>query len=104
MKMSTTSEEPKSVQVRRMIDIVNAEKARGKTSKQIAEAHPEYERDFPRIFSLVNQNGNYPKDILEMMITQLEKIENGNRSQHDASVAVGSVLVDRFVKPQLGLK
>jgi len=32
---------------------------------------------------------------------QLEKMENGQISQHDASVAVGSVLVDKFVKPTL---
>jgi len=32
---------------------------------------------------------------------QLEKMEDGQISQHDASVAVGSVLVEKFVKPTL---
>jgi hypothetical protein len=43
----------------------------------------------------------YPRDILEMMLQNLEKMEAGRMSQHNASVAVGGVLVDRFVKPQL---
>jgi hypothetical protein len=36
-----------------------------------------------------------------MMLKQLEKMESGSTSQHNASVAVGGALVDRFVKPQL---
>jgi hypothetical protein len=36
-----------------------------------------------------------------MMVDQLERVERGSVSQHNASVAVGTVLVDRIVKPQL---
>ncbi len=36
-----------------------------------------------------------------MMLHQLERVERGAASQHDASVAVGTVLVDEIVKPQL---
>jgi hypothetical protein len=42
-----------------------------------------------------------PKETLEMMLKNLEKMEAGSLSQHDASVAVGTVLVDTYVKPQL---
>jgi len=36
-----------------------------------------------------------------MMVDQLDKIERGDISQHNASVNVGTILVDRIVKPQL---
>jgi hypothetical protein len=38
---------------------------------------------------------------MAMMIDQFERVERGSKSQHDASVAVGTVLVDTIVKPQL---
>jgi hypothetical protein len=36
-----------------------------------------------------------------MMVDQLDKMVRGMVSQHNASVAVGTVIVDRIVKPQL---
>jgi hypothetical protein len=36
-----------------------------------------------------------------MMLQQLEKVERGSVSQHNASVAVGTMLVEKVVKPQL---
>ena len=44
---------------------------------------------------------DYRRDILAMMVDQLDKIERGDISQHNASVNVGTILVDRIVKPQL---
>jgi hypothetical protein len=44
---------------------------------------------------------DYRRDFLAMMVDQLDKIEQGNLSQHNASVAVGTMLVDRIIKPQL---
>jgi hypothetical protein len=41
---------------------------------------------------------------MEMMLQQMEKVEAGTVSQHNASIAVGTVLVDTIVKPQLNAK
>ena len=38
---------------------------------------------------------------LEYMINMAEKVENKEMKEHDASVAVGQVLVDDIVKPSL---
>ena len=59
-----------------------------------------YKTEFPSIFGMILKGG-YKKDLLEMMLKQLEKMEAGTVSQHDASVAVGTVLVEKIVKPQL---
>ena len=38
------------------------------------------------------------------MLKQLENIQKGNKTQHDASVEIGQILVDKFVKPELNKK
>jgi IS4 transposase len=93
------NEEPRSVRVRRMIlDIEDALKT--ETPAQVSSRFAEYQKEFPKIFELLLSR-NYTRDILAMMIDQLERMERGSVSQHNASVAVGTILVDRIVKPQL---
>ncbi len=91
--------EAKSIRVRRMVEEVEVA-LREETPAQVSARFSEYQQDFPKIFEMLLTR-TYPRDILEMMIQQLEKMEAGNVSQHNASVHVGGVLVDRFVKPQL---
>lgn len=94
-----SSIEPKSIRVKRMIEEVETA-LRSETPAQVSSCFADFQKEFPRIFEMVLTR-TYPREILEMMISQLEKMETGNLSQHNASVHVGGVLVDRFVKPQL---
>jgi hypothetical protein len=93
------SSEPRSERVRRMITEVE-EALTSETAAQVSARFAEFQTEFPKIFEMVLSR-SYPRDILDMMLKQLEKMESGYVSQHNASVAVGGVLVDRFVKPQL---
>ncbi len=97
--MDISGSEPKSVRVKRMIQEVETA-LRSETPAQVSSRFGEFQKEFPRIFEMVLTR-TYPREIMEMMIQQLEKMEAGNVSQHNASVHVGGVLVDRFVKPQL---
>lgn len=99
MDVSGASPEPKSVRVRRMVSEVEAA-LREQTPAQVSSQFADYQTEFPRIFEMLLTR-TYPREILNMMIGQLEKMEAGTVSQHNASVHVGGVLVDRFVKPQL---
>ncbi len=87
------------MRVRRMIQEVE-EALRSETPAQVSSRFPECQQEFPRIFEMLLTR-TYPRDTMEMMLKSLEKMEAGSISQHDASVAVGTVLVDKFVKPQL---
>jgi hypothetical protein len=100
--MSDQVKEKVSVKVRRMIVEIN-EALKTKNAASVAAQFPDFENDFPAIFKiLLNPNPSlYPPNVLDMMLLQIEKMENGTVSQHDASVAVGSVLVEQFVKPNL---
>ncbi len=96
---SQANSEPRSQKVRRLVAEVE-EALRTKTAAQVSADYAEFQTEFPKIFEMVLTR-TYPRDVLDMMLRQLEKMESGSMSQHNASVAVGGVLVDRFVKPQL---
>ena len=91
--------ESRSIRVRRMVDEVEAA-LRNDTPAQVSARFADWQVEFPKIFEMVLTR-SYPREVLEMMLKNLEKMESGNLSQHNASVAVGTVLVDTFVKPQL---
>ena len=93
------ADEPRSLRVKRMI--VDIEEAlQTETPAQVSSRFADYQKEFPKIFDLLLTR-NYTRDILAMMVDQLERMERGTVSQHNESVAVGTVLVDRIVKPQL---
>jgi hypothetical protein len=91
--------EKKSVVAKRMISDVT-EALKTQTAAQVASGFADYQKEFPTLFAILLRP-NYRSDLLSLMISQLEKIESGQTSQHDASVAVGTVLVDQLVKPQI---
>ena len=93
------SSEPKSVRARRMITDVEAALTT-QTPAQVSSQFAEYQREFPKIFEMLLTR-TYRRDFLDMMIGQLERVERGTTSQHNASVAVGTLLVEEIVKPQL---
>ena len=96
---STSNTEPKSVRARRMITEVEAALVT-QTPVQVSSQFGEYQREFPKIFEMLLTR-TYRRDFLDMMIEQLERVERGSTSQHNASVAVGTLLVEEIVKPQL---
>lgn len=97
--MSATTAEPKSVRVRRMIHEVE-EALATQTAAQVSAAFAEYQTEFPKIFEMLLTR-SYNRTFMDTMIEQLERVERGQTTQHNASVAVGTMLVDGIVKPQL---
>jgi hypothetical protein len=52
-------------------------------------------------FKVCNERTNFNKQQLEMMLSYRDKVKKNELSQYDASVDVGTVLVDKYVKPNL---
>jgi hypothetical protein len=96
------SGEPRSVLVRRYITEVEAA-LQTQTPAQVSAHFADFQKEFPKIFEIVLTR-TYSRDIMSILLDNLDRMERGTRSQHDASVAVGTVLVDRIVKPQLEAK
>jgi hypothetical protein len=93
------TDERKSIRARRMIVEVEAALTT-QTPAQVCSDFADYQKEFPKVFEMLLTR-TYNRSFLDMMLHQLERVERGAASQHDASVAVGTVLVDEIVKPQL---
>ena len=89
----------KSILAKQMIKEVS-EALKSQSPAQVSSQFSDYQKNFPTLFAILLRP-DYPREVLSMMIEKLELVEGGQMSQHDASVAVGSVLVNQFVKPQI---
>ena len=94
--------EKKSVRARRMISEIE-EALKTMNGASVQAKFSEWETEFPKLFAILLRQ-DYSRALLELLIGQIEQVESGKITQHDASVAVGSVLVNHFVKPQLHAK
>ena len=92
----------RSISAREMIRDIDAEHAKGTPAAEIEVALNHWKEKYPKLFSMVLDPG-YSKAMLNAMLAQLEAVEVGKKSTHDASVMVGTVLVNSFVRPKLGM-
>ena len=72
--------------------------------KELAEKEfSDFNTKYPTLFKKLLEEDCDSKQ-LDYMLKQLENIQKGNKTQHDASVEIGQILVDKFVKPELNKK
>jgi len=67
-----------------------------KTIDEIKERLPEFARDYKHLFDVITSPDGYDAGNLQVMITMLEHMNNGNLTQHDASVIVGKRLYSKY--------
>ena len=85
--------------IREMIEDVNIWLTQGLTEEQIREKVPEFAEKYPELFSkLIKKDDLSP---IHSMITMLDKMAEGNITQHQASIIIGKTLVDKFISPEL---
>ena len=73
--------------------------AEGVSEDVIKERIPTFIENYPELFKkIINKQDLAP---IQSMLAMLDKMGEGNLSQHQASIIVGKKLVDRFVTPQL---
>ena len=93
--MSDT-QESRSARVRLMVEEVTTALL-SSSAAVVASQFPNYQTEFPRLFAMLLVP-NFDRTILERLIQQMEQVEKGKTTQHQASVSVGTVLVDTYVK------
>ena len=96
-------ENRRSVGARAMVEAVKAALARGLSKAAIEQELAKEKEEYPRLFDMVLDPRHSPA-MLYAMLAQLEAIEKGGKSTHDASVAVGTILVNSYVRPKLGME
>jgi short-subunit dehydrogenase involved in D-alanine esterification of teichoic acids len=69
--------------------------------EDIKGVFPEFCEQYPKILEMITRPGGYDQRSLDLMLRMLEKMGQGIKSQHEASIHVGQHLLDSYVKPQL---
>jgi hypothetical protein len=85
--------------VKERVDEVRRLRALGQNDEEIKAALGTFVTQFPTLFQYaVEPHFDYKQ--FEKMLSMLDKMGSG-LSQHQASVQVGQILVDKYVKPML---
>ena len=85
--------------VRSMLQDVALWMSQGDSEDTIKQRVPQFIEQYPELFKkIINKQDLGP---IQNMLFMLDKMGEGNLSQHQASVIVGKKLVDRYVTPQL---
>lgn len=85
--------------VRAMVQDIARWMAQGDSEEIIKQRIPEFIEQYPELFKKLIQKQDMAP--IQSMLAMLDRMAEGNLSQHQASVIVGKKLVDRFVTPQL---
>ena len=90
-------------QVNLINDYVKKNKRDVNFRQNVSEQFSEFEHKYPTLFrKLVEEDCD--REQLNFMLSKLDQVRTGNQTQHNASIDVGQVLVDKYVKPELAKK
>ena len=85
--------------IRAMLRDIALWMSQGESKETIQERVPQFVELYPELFKkIITRQDLAP---IQNMLTMLDRIGEGNMSQHHASIQVGKTLVDRYVTPQL---
>jgi hypothetical protein len=85
--------------IRSMIQDIALWMAQGDSEETIRERVPEFAENYRELFKKVITRQDLAP--IQTMLSMLDQMGQGAVSQHQASIAVGKKLVDRYVTPQL---
>jgi hypothetical protein len=85
--------------IRDMLRDIPVWQAQGLTEDQIKEKVPQFHERYPELFKKIIEKQDLSP--IQSMLAMLDRMGEGNITQHQASVIIGKKLVDRFVSPQL---
>jgi len=85
-----------------MVDTISNLYSQGKPVDEIQQLYPEFARDYKNLFEAITSPSGYDKQNLKVMLAMLERMGNGQLSQHQASVIIGKKLADQYITPTIG--
>jgi len=91
----------RNVYIRDNITIIEAMKNAGKSKEEIDAKVPRFIKDYPALYKMLMKGGSANDGSLKTMLAMLEKMGEGQLTQHQASVIVGQRLHDVFIKPKM---
>lgn len=82
--------------VRAMVARIKELQRAGRTANQIQELLPEFGRDYPQLFKMLTESEGADITMLNTMLGMLDRMGRGDLTPHQASVAVGQKLLQRY--------
>ena len=79
-----------------MVDCIKRYKRENKTLHEIKELLPEFVEQYKSLFETLTNPAGYDESNLTTMLNMLKHMDNGNLSQHGASVIVGKRLYEKY--------
>lgn len=81
-------------------DIMNDILSKKHTKEFYSDKYEEFSKTYPTLFDKLFEP-DLDTSVLRYMINQMNKMNAHKQTEYDASVKVGTMLVDKFVKPNL---
>jgi hypothetical protein len=85
--------------VRSMIGTITGLLEQRKPVEEIQQQFPEFARDYKNLFETITSPSGYDKQNLKVMLALMDRMGDGQLSQHQASVIVGKKLADQYISP-----
>jgi len=90
--------------VRGMVRKVQELKTAGRSADDIETELPEFKREHPHLFEMMTSPEGYDASMLEMMLSMLDRMGDGQVNHHRASVAIGQRLSQVYLPQAPGKK
>ena len=88
--------------VRTMVATITSLRDNGKSVEDIQQQFPEFARDYKNLFETITSPSGYDKQNLKVMLALIDRMGDGQLTQHQASVIVGKKLADQYITPTVG--
>ena len=79
---------------------VDKKSNRMEAKQMYEEKYPLFKSQYPTLFEKLF-DPTFDKKLLNLMLDEKTKIDSKTTTQHNASVKIGEILVDKYVKPML---
>lgn len=86
-------------EVRKVVEAILSSDAQNKED-HFAETYADFKARYPVLYKTVCSGQKV--EHLEFMLGMIEQMNKKQKTQHDASVAVGQLLFDKYVEPKVG--
>lgn len=83
-----------------LTEIIEDIRTKPNTKAYYTEKYPDFAKHYPTLFEKLF-DPNLDIATLRYMLNQKDKMNHNKLTEHDASVKVGTLLVDKYVKPKL---
>lgn len=89
-----------SKEIEKIIAEMNKYPNNGEKAEVFGKKYPEFKEKYEKMFEIACTR-QLELDKLRFMLKQLEKMQNNELDQHQASVKVGQKLYDQYVEPKI---